>query len=80
MTETVLAPTELVFDETIGNVAATCLYVSSNKQVIELHSDGSVILDRPAMVANYPYSFWIEDVFLVALKRADDSVEFFSVQ
>ena len=47
--------------------------------IFETSPTGSVILDRDSMSLDYPYSFWLEDVFLVAVKRADGTIEFFSI-
>jgi hypothetical protein len=38
-----------------------------------------VELDKNLMAVNVPYPFWLDEIFLVAVKRDDGTVEFYSL-
>lgn len=57
---------EVVFSQTV-------------EPVVMVTEEGNVILDRPSMGVGLPYPFRLDDVFLVAVKRADGTVDFFSL-
>jgi hypothetical protein len=58
-------------------VNATSTMVSNSPITVSL---GKVDIDREQMVVKRPYPFWLEDVFLVAVKQEDGSVEFYSLR
>lgn len=52
--------------------------IMQHLSIVQVSADG-IVLDRPSMTVGFPYAFWVEDVFLVAVKQNDESVDFYSV-